>query len=142
MQRSLAAAERGPRMARDGDDGRSRDPSADAGAPTARSFAADAFRLARLIQADPHTQLAFTSVGGWDTHVNQGGPVAGGRVLGEWPGLDKAALADGRDLAVTTDFRAVLAPIVQQHLGLSDSALAQVFPGFAGALFKGPLLRA
>jgi uncharacterized protein (DUF1501 family) len=167
------------------------DPSADAGAPSARSFAADARRLGQLIRKDPYTQLAFTSVGGWDTHVNQGGaqgqlanrlaslgegldalaqglgdtlkdtvvvvmsefgrtvhqngtggtdhgrgnvmwllggPVAGGQVLGEWPGLDKSALADSRDLAVRTDFRQVLAPILQRHMGLSESALATVFP--------------
>jgi len=180
MARSMAAAEP-----------RAMDPSADAGAPSARSFAADARRLGTLIRKDPHTQLAFTSVGGWDTHVNQGaargqlanrlaslgegldalslglgdayrdtvivvmsefgrtlrqngnggtdhgrgnvmwlmgGPVAGGQVLGDWPGLDKSALADGRDLAVATDFRQVLGPLLQWHLGLSETALATVFP--------------
>ena len=69
-----------------------------------------------------------------------GGPVAGGQVLGEWPGLDTAALVDGRDLAVTTDFRAVLRPLLRQHLGLGEAALEQVFPGFSGAL-AGQLLR-
>jgi len=170
---------------------RAMDPSADAGAPSARSFAADARRLGTLIRKDAHTQLAFTAVGGWDTHVNQGasrgqlanrlaslgegldalsvglgdslkdtvivvvsefgrtlrqngnggtdhgrgnviwllgGPVAGGQVLGDWPGLDKSALADGRDLAVATDFRQVLSPLLQRHLGLSETALATVFP--------------
>ena len=170
------------------------DPTADAGAPSARSFAADAGRLGALIRNDRHTQLAFTSVGGWDTHVNQGaakgqlanrlaslgegidalakglgdsladtvivvlsefgrtvrqngtngsdhgrgnviwllgGPVAGGRMIGEWPGLETAALADGRDLAVVTDFRLVLRPIVQQHLGVNDAGLERVFPGLA-----------
>ena len=148
-------------------------------APSARSFAADAKRLGQLIQHDPHTQLAFTAVGGWDTHVNQGAaqgqlanklaalgqglaaladglgdslrdtvivvasefgrtvrqngtggtdhgrgnvmaarrPGGRGKVLGEWPGLDTAALADGRDLAVVTDFRQVLAPVLQTALG-------------------------
>jgi uncharacterized protein (DUF1501 family) len=57
-----------------------------------------------------------------------GGPVAGGQVLGEWPGLDTAALADDRDLAVRTDFRQVLAPMLQRHLGLSDAGLAAVLP--------------
>lgn len=181
MSRSMAA----------GEGGKSMDPSADAGAPSARSFAADARRLGTLIRKDPHTQLAFTAVGGWDTHVNQGGargqlanrlaslgegldalaaglgdayrdtvivvasefgrtlrqngnggtdhgrgnviwllggPVAGGQVLGEWPGLDTSALADGRDLAVRTDFRQVLSPLLQRHLGLSETALATVFP--------------
>jgi uncharacterized protein (DUF1501 family) len=49
-------------------------------------------------------------------------------MLGEWPGLDASALADGRDLAVRTDFRQVLAPLLQRHLGLSETALATVFP--------------
>ena len=174
---------------------RSADPTADNGAPSARSFAADAKRLGSLIRRDAHTQLAFTSVGGWDTHVNQGGnqgqlanrlaslgegldalaqglgealrdtvivvmsefgrtvhqngnqgtdhgrgnvmwllggPVAGGRVLGEWPGLDTAALVDGRDLAVTTDFRHVLASLLQRHLGVSEAGLARVFPNLPG----------
>lgn len=213
MGRSMATAEARSRQAQreaqmspgsSGDNGRSSDPSADAGAPTARGFAADALRLGQLIQADPHTQLAFTSVGGWDTHVNQGGargalanrlgslgegleslvqglgdafehtvivvmsefgrtvrqngtggtdhgrgnvmwllggPVAGGRVRGEWPGLDRSALADGRDLAVTSDFRGVLSPILQQHLGLSDHAMGQVFPGFSGPMLNGPVLK-
>ncbi len=181
MSRSMAA----------GEGGKSMDPSADAGAPSARSFAADARRLGTLIRKDAHTQLAFTAVGGWDTHVNQGaargqlanrlaslgegldalsvglgdaykdtvivvasefgrtlrqngnggtdhgrgnviwlmgGPVAGGQMLGEWPGLDASALADGRDLAVRTDFRQVLAPLLQRHLGLSEASLAAVFP--------------
>lgn len=180
MARSMAAAEP-----------RSMDPSADAGAPSARSFAADARRLGTLIRKDPHTQLAFTAVGGWDTHVNQGaargqlanrlaslgegldalavglgdayrdtvivvvsefgrtlrqngnggtdhgrgnvmwllgGPVVGGQVLGDWPGLDSAALADGRDLAVANDFRQVLSAVLRRHLGLSETALATVFP--------------
>jgi uncharacterized protein (DUF1501 family) len=182
MARSMAAVEREPRAM---------EPTADAGAQSARSFAADARRLGQLIRKDAHTQLAFTSVGGWDTHVNQGGaqgqlanklaalgegldalaawlgdalkdtvivvmsefgrtvrqngtggtdhgrgnvmwllggPVAGGQMLGEWPGLESAALVDGRDLAVRTDFRQVLTPVLQGHLGLNDAALAQVLP--------------
>lgn len=178
----------------------------DRGAPSASAFAADARRLGQLIRLDAHTQLAFTSVGGWDTHINQGGasgqlanklaslgeglealtlglgeamrdtvivvcsefgrtlkqngsggtdhgranvmwllggPVAGGRVLGEWPGLASADLADGRDLAVTTDFRQVFAALLQRHLGLSDAGLAQVFPGLTGSWAQGVgLLRA
>jgi len=196
MARSMAAVEREPG---------SMDPTADAGAQSARSFAADARRLGQLIRKDPHTQLAFTSVGGWDTHVNQGGaqgqlanklaslgagldalagglgdalkdtvivvmsefgrtlrqngnggtdhgranamwllggPVAGGRVLGEWPGLDSAALTDGRDLAVRTDFRQVLATVLQRHLGLNDAGLAQVLPQAPAAWAQsGRLLR-
>jgi uncharacterized protein (DUF1501 family) len=57
-----------------------------------------------------------------------GGPIAGGQVLGDWPGLDKSALADGRDLAVANDFRQVLSPVLQRHLGLTETALATVLP--------------
>lgn len=60
-----------------------------------------------------------------------GGPVRGGRLLGSWPGLSPAALCEGRDLAVTTDYRAVLAPILTEHLGLAAPDLAHVFPGFS-----------
>lgn len=60
-----------------------------------------------------------------------GGRVAGGHVLGRWPGLDGSALYEGRDLAVTTDFRQVLAEVLERHLGLPDERLAQVLPAFA-----------
>jgi len=57
-----------------------------------------------------------------------GGPVVGGKVHGEWPGLDDAALHEGRDLAVVTDYRTVLAQICERHLQLSDADLSDVFP--------------
>ena len=57
-----------------------------------------------------------------------GGPVKGGRVYGRWPGLDQSQLYEGRDLAVTTDFRRVLGESVSHHLG--NKSLEQVFPGF------------
>ena len=57
-----------------------------------------------------------------------GGAVNGGKVLGEWPGLAPEQLYQGRDLAVTTDFRAVFAELASQHLGASK--LDQVFPGW------------
>ena len=57
-----------------------------------------------------------------------GGPVKGGKVYGKWPGLEKEQLYEGRDLAVTTDFRAVLSELVRGHLGQTD--LSTVFPGF------------
>ena len=57
-----------------------------------------------------------------------GGDVRGGKVYGRWPGLDRAHLYEGRDLAVTTDFRAVLGEVVTHHLGPAD--LSYVFPGF------------
>ena len=57
-----------------------------------------------------------------------GGPVKGGKVYGQWPGLDQSQLYEARDLAVTTDFRRVLGEAVDRHLG--NSKLDQVFPGF------------
>jgi uncharacterized protein (DUF1501 family) len=57
-----------------------------------------------------------------------GGPVRGGKVYGRWPGLDQSQLYEGRDLALTTDFRQVLGEAVYSHLG--NKALDQVFPGF------------
>ena len=45
---------------------------ADNGAPGPEGFPNDAARLAWLIQRDSSVRLAFISLGGWDTHVNQG----------------------------------------------------------------------
>jgi uncharacterized protein (DUF1501 family) len=167
---------------------------ADNGAPLPTGFPAQAMRLAHLLSRDPRIRLAFVSLGGWDTHVNQGkskgqlanrlqplgdglaalakglgrdwddtviavlsefgrtvrengnggtdhghgnvvwvlgGGVGGGRVYGEWPGLTPDQLFEGRDLAVTTDYRNVLMPVIARHLRLPDHALAQIFPGFS-----------
>jgi uncharacterized protein (DUF1501 family) len=57
-----------------------------------------------------------------------GGPVKGGKVYGRWPGLDQSQLYEGRDLALTTDFRQVIGEAVASHLG--NQNLAGVFPGF------------
>jgi uncharacterized protein (DUF1501 family) len=165
---------------------------ADNGAPPAEGYPAIAARLAQLIGQDRHIRLVFASLGGWDTHVNQGndkgqlagrlkglgdglaalahglgpdwndtvvvvisefgrtmhengnrgtdhghgnvmwvmgGLVKGGKIYGEWPGLGSAQLYQGRDLAVTTDYRHPLAAIVERHLRLDDKALAKIFPG-------------
>jgi len=152
----------------------------------------DALRqTAQLIKANLGVQIAFTDIGGWDHHVNEGavegqlanvlrefsqsiaafwtdlgalgedtiiitmsefgrtarengnrgtdhghanvmfvlgGPVRGGRVYGRWPGLDPVQLNEGRDLALTTDFRRVIGEAVALHLG--NSHLSTVFPGF------------
>ena len=61
-----------------------------------------------------------------------GGPVKGGKVYGKWPGLAPDQLFEGRDLALTTDFRDVFAEVVTKHMGALN--VGQVFPGFtAGA---------
>ncbi len=57
-----------------------------------------------------------------------GGDVKGGKVYGRWPGLSEGQLNEGRDLALTTDFRSVLGEILRKHSGVKD--LAPVFPGF------------
>jgi len=148
--------------------------------------------IAQLIKADVGVEVAFADVGGWDTHVNQGGAtgqlaqrlddfaksthalvtdlgdrmadvviltmsefgrtarqngsggtdhghagclfvigggVKGGKVHGRWPGLEPEQLNEGRDLALTTDFRSVFGEVVKKHLGASR--LDAIFPGFA-----------
>ena len=59
-----------------------------------------------------------------------GGGVKGRHVYGKWPGLRVDDRHEGRDLAVTTDFRVVFNEILGTHLGAGPSALASVFPGF------------
>jgi uncharacterized protein (DUF1501 family) len=56
-----------------------------------------------------------------------GGSIAGGRVYGDWPGLEPEQLFEKRDLAVMTDFRDVLGELVRGHLGQDP---AKVFPGY------------
>jgi uncharacterized protein (DUF1501 family) len=62
-----------------------------------------------------------------------GGALKGGRVIADWPGLKPAALYENRDLAPTTDLRAVLKGVLKDHLRADDRTLAQnVFPGSDG----------
>ncbi len=162
------------------------------GANYPRGRFGDALRqTAQLIKSNLGVQIAFTDIGGWDNHVNEGavegqlanvlrdfaqsiaafwtdlgplaqdtvvvtmsefgrtarengnrgtdhghanvmfilgGPVRGGRVYGRWPGLDPSQLNEGRDLALTTDFRCVLGEALSRHLG--NAHLNTVFPGF------------
>lgn len=157
-------------------------------------------QIAQLIKSDIGVEVAFTDVGGWDTHANQGnargqlanrlqdfsqgisalyadlgdqmrnvvivtmtefgrtvrqngsggtdhghasvafalgGPVKGGKVYGKWPGLAPEQLNEGRDLALTTDFRDVFAEVASRHMGANN--LKAIFPGFDAnpANFKG-----
>lgn len=149
-------------------------------------------QIAQLIKSNVGLEVAFADVGGWDTHVNQGGAqgqlanrlgdfaqsvaalvtdlgdrmddvviltmsefgrtvrqngtggtdhghagamfVLGGnlaskqKVLGRWPGLEREQLYEGRDLALTTDFRAVFGELTARHLG--GDALDRVFPDY------------
>jgi uncharacterized protein (DUF1501 family) len=56
-----------------------------------------------------------------------GGPVRGGKVYGKWPGLATDRLFEGRDLALTTDFRDVFSEVATKHLGIADPG--PIFPG-------------
>jgi uncharacterized protein (DUF1501 family) len=71
---------------------------------------------------------AGTDHGHGDVMMVLGGPVRGGKVYGKWPGLEKEQLFEGRDLAVTTDYRDVLGELVSGHLGQKN--LSQVFPSY------------
>ena len=163
-------------------------------------FGNSLLQIAQLIKAGVGLEIAFTDVGGWDTHVNQGNArgqlanrlqefsvaiaalyqdlgqrmddvvvltmsefgrtvkengnrgtdhghanamlvlgnsVRGGRVYGKWPGLKSDQLHEGRDLALTTDFRDVFGELAARHLRTSD--LKSVFPGYSisESKFKG-----
>ena len=160
-------------------------------------FGESLLQIAQLIKAEVGLEVAFTDIGGWDTHVNQGaargqlalrleefgagikalavdlgkrmddvviltmsefgrtarengsrgtdhghanamliigGPVRGGRVHGEWPGLGSGQLYEERDLALTTEFRDVFGEVAQKHLGNTD--LQKVFPGYSTSAAK------
>jgi uncharacterized protein (DUF1501 family) len=90
--------------------------------------------VAVVIHTEFGRRLRANASGGTD-HGRAGammvlGPQAkGGRLLGRWPGLANAALEDGADLAVTTDYRDVLAEVLSGHMRLADPAAA--FPGLA-----------
>ena len=60
-----------------------------------------------------------------------GGNVKGGQVYGKWPGLGVADRYEGRDLAVTTDFRDVFSEVVLRHLGTDQASTARIFPAYA-----------
>lgn len=62
-----------------------------------------------------------------------GGAVNGGRIIADWPGLKPSQLHENRDLAPTTDLRAVMKGVLRDHLGLAETALAtDIFPGSLG----------
>ncbi len=77
---------------------------------------------------------ALNGTGGTDhgtggTAFLAGGAVNGGRVAGDWPGVAKAQLNEGRDLRATTDMRSLFKGMLRDHLGIGDAALARsVFP--------------
>ncbi len=58
-----------------------------------------------------------------------GNSVKGGKVYGDWKGLSASQLNDGRDLAVTTDFRDVFGEVSYKHLG--NKNLDKIFPNYS-----------
>ena len=60
-----------------------------------------------------------------------GNSVRGGKVYGDWKGLRNDQLNEGRDLAVTTDFRDVFAEVANRHLGVKD--IKRLFPNYAAS---------
>lgn len=59
-----------------------------------------------------------------------GGNVRGGKVYGRWPGLDVSQLHEGRDLAVTTDFRSIIGAVANGHFGLDDTTIRQLINSY------------
>jgi uncharacterized protein (DUF1501 family) len=57
-----------------------------------------------------------------------GGNTKGGKVYGKWPGLEREQRYEGRDLAITTDFRDVFSEVLRTHMGAKD--VSTVFPGY------------
>jgi uncharacterized protein (DUF1501 family) len=59
------------------------------------------------------------------------GGVRGGKVYGDWRGLENSQLHEGRELPVTTDFRDPVAMLLQQHMGIESASLRQIFPDYS-----------
>jgi uncharacterized protein (DUF1501 family) len=59
-----------------------------------------------------------------------GGAVRGGQVYGRWPGLDPSQLNEGRDVAITTDFRSIIGAVAGPHFGMTEGDVQKVVPGY------------
>jgi uncharacterized protein (DUF1501 family) len=72
-----------------------------------------------------------------------GGAVAGGKVLGNWPGLGEGRLYQARDLMPTTDLRSVLKTALYEHLKIPQDRLNSViFPNSGDAKLMNGVIRA
>jgi uncharacterized protein (DUF1501 family) len=70
-----------------------------------------------------------------------GGPVAGGRIVADWPGISQSALYEGRDLKPTTDLDAMIGAALAQHYGLDPArAMARLFPESRGSAVRQTLV--
>lgn len=97
-----------------------------------RDIGDDAANITLVTMSEFGRTARENGTGGTDHgHANAmfilGGDIKGGKVYGKWPGLANEQLNEGRDLALTTDFRAVLGEIVTHALGAEN--LENVFPG-------------
>ena len=73
--------------------------------------------------------LSGTDHGTASSMLVMGGQVNGGKVYGQWPGMQASALYQGEDLEPTTDFRSVLGELLVKRLGVAEPELETVFPG-------------
>jgi uncharacterized protein (DUF1501 family) len=101
-----------------------------------------------VIQTEFGRRVAENASGGTDhghggVTMVAGGGVLGGRVVTDWPGLGAAELTDGQDLAVTIDYRQVLADLLTARLGVDDptAILGGWQPGASLGLFAGAVDR-
>ena len=83
-----------------------------------------------------------TDHGTGTTALLLGGAVDGGKVSARWPGLSQASLYQGRDLAPTTDLRAVMKSVLRDQLGIAPRHIdSEVFPDSAAAAYLPGLIR-
>ncbi len=98
-----------------------------------RDLGNEAERVNVVVMSEFGRRLRANTSGGTDHGYGNammvlGAGVKGGQMLGEWPGLANDALDDRADLAITTDYRHVLAGVMQQHMQADN--IAEVFPDF------------
>ncbi|ERT06778.1 hypothetical protein M595_3215 [Lyngbya aestuarii BL J] len=61
------------------------------------------------------------------------GSVRGGQVYGQWPGLSESERYEGRDLAITTDFREVVSTVLLNQFQVKPNQIDRIFPGYKPA---------
>ncbi|HIP24697.1 MAG TPA: DUF1501 domain-containing protein [Rhodobacteraceae bacterium] len=98
-----------------------------------RDLGNEAERVNVVVMSEFGRRLHSNTSGGTDHGYGNammvlGAGIKGGQMLGEWPGLANDALDDRADLAITTDYRHVLAGVMQQHMQAEN--IAELFPDF------------
>ena len=92
-------------------------------------------QMSIIVMSEFGRRLAQNDSGGTDhghgsVLLALGGSVNGGQVFGRWPGLQPDQLYDRADLAITTDYRAVLSEMLLKRQ--SDPNITNIFPGYSG----------